>query len=199
MSVLGYVMGDSSDGDLDGDDMDGEDSMGDDTMGRRRRRARGHSMQLPPKPGWRRGEVAPGIQAPNEGLELLTLEPDLNGGTFDATNVGSIITFTAKPQRPFQAERLIALVSRVPDAVAGVPAGFIVSDGIFVGTQLQQLTRGGNFNLEVFSPTAFGVRMRLSPAAPGIDLTIATRVLGPAPTGTQAFIVSLQFLGHSLR
>jgi hypothetical protein len=41
--------------------------------------------------------------------------------------------------------------------------------------------------------------MRLSPAAPGIDLTIATRVLGPAPTGTQAFIVSLQFLGHSLR
>lgn len=197
MSVLGYVMGDSSDGDYaEGDELDGED-MGDDTMGRRRRNR--HVMALPAKPRWRRGEVAPGIQAPNEGLELLTLEPDLNGGTFDATNVGAIITFTAKPQRPFQAERLIALVSRVPDAVAGVPAGFIVSDGIFVGTQLQQLTRGGNFNLEVFSPTAFGVRMRLSPAAPGIDLTIATRVLGPAPTGTQAFIVSLQFLGHSLR
>jgi hypothetical protein len=143
--------------------------------------------------------VAPGIQAPSEGLELLTLEPDDNGGTFDTSNIGSVITFTAKPQRPFQAERLIALVSRVPDATAGVPAGFIVSDGIFVGTQLQQLTRGGTFNLEVFSPTAFGVRMKLSPAQPGIDITIGCRVQGPAPTGTQAFIVSVQFLGHSLR
>lgn len=199
MSVLGYVMGDVDGDYAEGDDLEGDDYAGDDTMGARRRRRPRRAMALPPKPAWRQGEVAPGIQAPNEGLELLTLEPDLNGGTFDATNVGSIITFTAKPQRPFQAERLIALVSRVPDAVAGVPAGFIVSDGIFVGTQLQQLTRGGNFNLEVFSPTAFGVRMRLSPAAPGIDLTIATRVLGPAPTGTQAFIVSLQFLGHSLR
>lgn len=196
MSVLGYVMGE----DVEGDDLDGDDLDGDDTMGaRRRRRHRGHVMALPAKPKWRQGEVAPGIQAPNEGLELLTLEPDSNGGTFDTTNIGAVITFTAKPQRPFQAERLIALVSRVPDAVAGVPAGFVVSDGIFVGTQLQQLTRGGNFNLEVFSPTAFGVRMRLSPAAPGIDLTIGTRILGPAPTGTQAFIVSLQFLGHSLR
>src|SRR5690242_659630 len=177
-TVLGYVMGDSSDGDYADGDVDGDDTMG------RGRRHRGHVMALPPKPAWRHGEVAPGIQAPNEGLELLTLEADSNGGTFDATNVGAVVTFTAKPQRPFQAERLIALVSRVPDAIAGVPAGFVVSDGIFVGTQLQQLTRGGNFNLEVFSPTAFGVRMRLSPAAPGIDLTIGTRVLGPAPTGT---------------
>jgi hypothetical protein len=132
-------MGDSSDGDYaDGEDVDGEE-----TMGRRHRHRGGNMMALPPKPAWRHGQVAPGIQAPSEGLELLTLEADLNGGTFDATNIGAIITFTAKPQRPFQAERLIALVSRVPDNVAGSPAGFVVSDGIFVGTQLQQLTRGG--------------------------------------------------------
>jgi hypothetical protein len=154
-------------------------------------------MALPPRPSWREGEIAPGIQAPRQGMELLTLTPDINGGVFDSTHVTPIL-FTAKPQRPFRAERLIALIGRTPDSVAGTPTAFVASDGIFIGTALQQLTRGGNFNLEVFSPTAFGVRMSLAPAAPGIDITLNTFLVGAAPTGTQQLIVSVQFLGHSL-
>ncbi len=204
--VLGYVMGDDLDGDdLDGEDIDGDDLEGMATMGARRRRRHWrrhphhHMMPLPPKPRWRRGEVAPGIQAPREGLELLTMTPDNGDGIVTVANQNNPILWTAKPQRPFRAERLIALIARGPDTTSGaVPTAFVTSDGIFVGTALQQLTRGGRFNLEMFSPTAFGVRMSLAPAAPGIDITLTTAVTGAALTGDQTIAVSLQFLGRSL-
>lgn len=197
MDTMGDVMGD----DLDGDDLDG-DVMGDDldgmaVVGRRVARVRGTMARLPGRPGWRQGIVTPGIALPRQGMEMLTFVPDSNGGVFDTSNIGALITFTARPQRPYRPERLVAFVSRTADAVAGVPAGFVLSDGIFVGTALNQLTRG-EFNIEVYGPTAFGVRMSLSEASPGIDITIKTR-LTIAPTGTQAVGVSLQFLGRSLR
>jgi len=201
MSVLGYVMGDLDGDDVDGDDIDGDDIDGDDVVGRRRRRARRsakHMMALPPKPGWRRGEVAPGIQAPREGLELMTLDPSNGTGTYTLATTASTITWTGRPQRPFRAERFIAIVNRQPDAGGVLPTAAVVSDGIFVGTQLQQLTRAGVFNVEMFSPTAFGVRMQLAPAAPGLDVTVNTRLLGAALTTTQTIIVSLTFMGHSL-
>jgi hypothetical protein len=198
MDTMGDVMGD----DLDGDDLDG-DVMGDDldgmaVVGRRVIRARTGAMaRLARKPDWRHGIVTPGIALPRQGMEMLTFVPDSNGGVFDTTNIGALITFTARPQRPYRPERLVAFVSRTADAVAGVPAGFVLSDGIFVGTALNQLTRG-EFNIEVYGPTAFGVRMSLSEASPGIDITIKCRLTIP-PVGTQAVGVSLQFLGRSLR
>lgn len=195
METMGEVMGD----DLDGDDLDGDDMEGMDVVGRRvvRRARTGAMVRLASKPAWRQGIVTPGIALPRQGLEMLTFVPDSNNGIFDTGNIGALITFTARPQRPFRPERLVAFVSRTADAVAGVPAGFVLSDGIFVGTTLNQLTRG-EFNIEVYGPTAFGVRMSLSEASPGIDITIKTR-LTIAPTGTQAVGVSLQFLGRSLR
>ena len=198
MDTMGDVMGD----DLDGDDLDG-DVMGDDldgmaVVGRRVMRARAGAMaRLARKPDWRHGIVTPGIALPRQGMEMLTFVPDSNGGVFDTSNIGALITFTARPQRPYRPERLVAFVSRTADAVAGVPAGFVLSDGIFVGTALNQLTRG-EFNIEVYGPTAFGVRMSLSEASPGIDITIKCRLTIP-PVGTQAVGVSLQFLGRSLR
>ena len=185
MDTMGDVLGD--------DLMEGEDD-GDvegDVLGAARRPL----LRLPAKPKWRRGTLAPGIHRPREGLELLTLTPDSNGGVFDTSNIGAIIRHSAKPQRPFRAERLVAFVTRIADA--GVfPAGFVLSNGIFVGTNLQQLTLG-EFNVETFGPTAFGVRMALTPAAPGIDITVAVR-LTAAPVGDQAVQVSMQFLGRSL-
>lgn len=193
--VLGDVLGDELDGELDGDldgDIDGDDVVG----ARRRRRARRRMMALPAKASWRRGQMAPGIYAPQQGLELLTMTPNLNNGVFDTTNIGAVIQFTARPQRPYRAERLIAFVNRTPDAGGVVPAGFALANGIFVGTKLQQLTRG-DFNIEIFGPTAFGVRMSLEQAEPGIDITIDIR-LSIAPTTTQTVGVSMQFLGRSL-
>lgn len=187
--VLGDVLGDELDGELDGD-LDGDDVVG----ARRRRRRR--AMQLMAKPGWRQGQMAPGIYAPQQGLELLTMTPNLNNGVFDTSNIGAVIQFTARPQRPYRAERLIAFVNRTPDAGGVIPPGFVLANGIFVGTKLQQLTRG-DFNVEIFGPTAFGVRMSLEQAEPGIDITIDVR-LSVAPTTTQTVGVSLQFLGRSL-
>jgi len=190
--VMGNVLGGWSTVGYHGGEMDGYD------MGRARHH--GHHpaahMALPPRPDWRSHTVAPGIHAPREGLELCPMSPDVVNGQFDSTNPTALITYTGRVQRPYRAERLVAFVSRVSDAVAGVPAGQILCQGIFVGTNLQQLTLT-EFNVEVFGPTAFGVRMELSPAAPGIDIVMKVRCT-VAPTGTQKIQTSLQWLGSSL-
>ena len=193
MNTMGDVMGSVLGGwSTVGGEMDGYDGQ----VGRVHPHAPVRHMALPPRPQWRQHTIAPGIHAPREGLELCPMTPDVLNGQFDATNVGAIITFTGRVQRPYRAERLVAFVSRVSDAVAGAPPGQVQCQGIFVGTNLQQLTLT-EFNVEVFGPTAFGVRMELSPAAPGIDIVMKTR-LTVAPTGTQAVQVSLQWLGSSL-
>lgn len=186
-----------------GDDVDGEDGdgvqgyvMGDDQVVGRR--GRGRVLQLPAQPGWRRRNVAPGVAAPGEGMELMALNPDSAGGLFDITNLGAVITFQARPQRPFRAERLIATVRRVPDVVAGVPQNIALCDGIFIGTQLMQATRGA-FDIETFTATAFGVRMQLVPADPGMDVQLPIRAFGPAFVGTQAILVSLLFMGRTIQ
>lgn len=190
METMGDVLGDVLGEEVDGDDVEA-------IVGAlKRRRGRGRHMALPPKPDWREGQLAPGIYGPQQGLELLTMTPNLNNGVFDTTNIGAVIQFTARPQRPYRAERLIAFVNRTPDAGGVIPPGFVLANGIFVGTKLQQLTRG-DFNVEIFGPTAFGVRMSLEQAEPGIDITIDVR-LSVAPTTTQTVGVSLQFLGRSL-
>jgi hypothetical protein len=184
------TMGEDVDGDVMGDIM-GEDVDGDDVVGARR----GRLVRLPRRPRWRQYDIAPGIHGPREGLEILPMTPNLNNGQFDATNVGALITFTGKPQRPFRGERLVAFIARVADAGV-VPPGFIQCNGIFVGTNLQQMQQG-EFNVEIFGPTAFGVRQSHTPAAPGIDITMQVRCT-VAPTGTQKIQVSLQILGRSL-
>lgn len=186
------------------DDLEGEmlgellgiDTMGDeldgmDTVGARRRHRRRRAFQLMRRPDWRRGQIAPGVQAPREGLEPLPLVADNGTGTFSATT--TTLNFRARPQRPFRAERLLAQVFRTGASAAGVAA---VTTGIFIGTTLQQL-QIGNFNLEFFSPTAFGVRLDLSPAEPGIDIAIGTALTG-ALAGTDTLNVQLLFLGRSI-
>lgn len=194
MDTMGDVMG--YDDDEDGEDM--EDVEGYDVVGvrRARRAAAPKLLALPRKTNWRKQVLTNGINKPREGMELLTLDPQSNNGVFDSGNVGAIIKFIGECQRPFRAERLIAFVARVADADDGVPAGFILCTGIFVGTALQQLTLG-EFNIEVFGPTAFGVRMQLAPAAPGVKITMSVRCT-IAPTNDQAIQVSLQFMGRSL-
>lgn len=180
--VLGELLGIDTMGELDGMS----------TVGRRRRRhAHKHAMQLMQKPSWRQGQLAPGVQAPREGMEPLPLVPDLNGGTF--TTAVTNIRFSARPQRPFRGERLLAQVLRTGTSAAGLAA---LAQGIFVGTALQQLQIGA-INLEFFSTTAFGVRLDLLPAEPGIDISMLTNLSG-ALTGTDSINVQLMLLGRSI-
>jgi len=175
-------------GEVLGDDVDGMD-----VVGRRHvRGARGRMIRLPPKPAWRNEVIVPGVMAPSTGLEPLPLVPDAGGGTFSALVTN--ITFRARPQRPFRSERLLAQVFRNGASASALAA---VTNGIFVGTNLQQL-QIGSFNLEFFAPTAFGVRLDMQPAEAGIDISINVILTG-ALAGADTIGVQLLLLGSSIR
>jgi hypothetical protein len=187
--ALGEVLGE-----LLGIDTMGDDSMGMDTVGRRRRHHKHRRIPIMNKPDWRQGQLAPGVLAPSEGLEPMPLTPNLNGGVFDAST--PLISFTGRPQRPFRGERLLAQVLRSGTSAAGV---FAVTTGVFVGTSLQQL-QIGNYNLDFFPANAFGVRLDMIPAEPGIDITINVTVTPAATiTGTDFLSVQLLLLGRCMR
>lgn len=187
------TMGDyDTEGDVMGDETEGDYQ----TVGARRR-GRGRPGQrrqlaLPPKPGWR-NQLAPGVPMPGEGLQPLPLRPNLNNGVFTAGVTA--IQFTARPQAPFHPERLLASVRRTGTAAAG---NIIAAQNLFVGRDLQ-LVELGEFDVEFFSPTAFGVRLQLDAAQPGVLISIDCIAIGATLTTTDTLAVSLMFLGRSIR
>lgn len=176
------VLGD----DLEGDELDGESTVG----AARRLRARGGMLRLPPRPQWRR-QIAPGVSMPGQGLEPLPLTPTLNAGIFDPANPA--IDFQARPQAPFRAERLLATVRRS----AGAAGVIIQCQALFIGRELQQV-ESGPFDIEFFSPNAFGVRLNLVQATPGILIRLILNANPVVPVG-ETVAVSMMFLGHTVR
>lgn len=173
--------------DVEGDD--DEDVEGYDVVGAKRAIVRrGGLMRVPKKPAWRKRMAAPGVPIPGQGLEPLPLTADVNSGVFNSGNPN--IAFQARPQRPFRAERLLASV-----VLTGGAAGIVVCDGIYVGTALQTVELG-SFDVSFFAPTAFGVRLSLVPAAPGILIRLPCRFVGTIGEGTA--VVSLLFLGRTI-
>lgn len=167
--------------------------MGNSEVGRHHHRHGGALLRLPPKPEWRQGEIAPGLMGPSEGHEPLPLVPNLQNGTFTATGV-PIITFQARPQRPFHPQRLLAQVLRSGTSAAGLAA---VCSGIFIGTALNQLQLGA-FNIEFFGQTAFDVKLAMTPCGAGIDVNFPINLTG-ALTSTDTINVQLLLLGQTLR
>jgi hypothetical protein len=185
LAVVGYedVVGDEDE--YGGMEVEG-DVLGDVLGARRPRRL----VVRKKKPNWR-GQLAPGVAQPGYGLEQLPLTPSLNGGVF--TPAFAQMTFSARPQAPFRGERLLVTVRRNTEA-AGV---IILGNGVFVGRQLQQVELG-EFDVEQFAPTAFGVRLFFVQATPGMLVQIQCRANPVVPTdGTVA--VSMQLLGHTAR
>lgn len=187
MSILGddfEVVGDD-------DEVLGEEYAEEVGQGRLKLAARRRPMlRLPPKPGWRR-QIAPGVAMPGQGLEPLPLTPSANNGVFDAAN--QAIEFTARPQAPFRAERLLASVRRS----AGAPGVIISGQALIIGRQLQTVEVGA-FDLEFFAAQAFGVRLSLVQADPGILIRIPCTATPPVPIG-ETVAVSLLFLGRTIR
>lgn len=151
---------------------------------------RRRTIAVPRKPAWR-NQVAPGVAPPGVGLEPLPLVPTLNGGVFTAAFPN--ITFQARPQAPFRAERLLVSVRRS----AGAGAVTILAQNIFVGRQLQ-LVELGTFDVEFFSPTAFGVRLNLVQADPGMLVRLDCTGSIAVPAG-ETVSVSMMFLGQTIR
>lgn len=138
------------------------------------------------KPRWRRSQLAPGVIAPDQGLLTLPM------GFFTFTAAAQAHTFQGQTQKPFRGERL--LVSTVRD---GATATGIILAQLFVGTDMQQLDVQ-QFDLEqVGAPGAFGVRLSMKPAQPGVIITIPT-TLSVVLTTTDTIQCSVQLLGRNL-
>jgi|HubBroStandDraft_2_1064218.scaffolds.fasta_scaffold09641_5 hypothetical protein len=185
--VVGSVMGDL-DGDVDGYDVEG--SMGA-VLGRGGRHHHRHhrTMALPNKPDWRAGEMAPGVQARGEGLVALPMTPLQNNGLF--TDLIPAITWQGQLQKPFRAERVLFNAARI--GASATPARCLGQ--FFVGTDLQQAEIFG-IDLElVGAPTAFGVRMTLLQAPPGVLVRVPI-TLSSGLTGTDTLFATMMFLGR---
>lgn len=165
------------------------DVMGD-VMGVGRRRVRHGGNISVRKPSWRESQVAPGVIAPDQGL--LTLPMNGAGGTNIFTAAIPSITFQGQLQKPFRAERLLVSIIRTGTSAVGRLLG-----QIFVGTDLQQLDIAGVDIEQLGAPNAFGVRLTMKPAQPGVFIRIVT-TLSAALAGTDTINASVQILGRNV-
>jgi hypothetical protein len=152
----------------------------------------GHHRAIvpPPKPQWRQGDLAHGVQQPDEGLLPMPLSGAGGTATFTATVAN--ITFESQVQKPYRAERMVFIVTRTGASAAGLRA----QGQIFVGTDLQQGELGLLDFESLGAPTAFGFRLSLTPASPGVFLRLQTQLVGGALTGTDTIAINCYFLGR---
>lgn len=197
-SVMGSVMGYG--GPMEYDEVDGEDEVvevigyddnGNEVVGKRRRRRRPSRRRRISvhKPGWRTNQLAPGVIAPDQGMLPLPLTGQPSN-TFSAgvTN----ITFEGQIQKPFRGERLLVSVVRTGDTAVGRIIG-----QLFVGTDLNQLDVAG-FDIEqVGDPAAFGVRLAMKPAQPGVFLRLVCALSNPLSNADTIF-ASVAILGRAI-
>jgi hypothetical protein len=170
----------------------GEDIMGDimgvGRSGRRRRRggSGGGTIRVV-KPDWRNRQLAPGVQAPDEGMLSLPLQAP-NRSTFDAANQNLI--FSGILQKPFRGERFLVDVVRT-----GASATGRLLAQIFVGTDLQQVDIFRLDLEQLGTSQAFGVRQTLSPAQPGVRISVDV-TLSNALLAADTIFVSAQIVGR---
>jgi hypothetical protein len=146
----------------------------------------------PNAPDWVHRKHGPGAYDLDEDLVPLPLEADSNGGVFTATTP-TTITFLGRVQKAFQGERLLASVTPTGTSAAGARA----LAEFYVGTD-PQMAQIAQVDLGFFVPSAFGVRMKWTPAEPGIDIKIPVE-LSVYPTGTDTVFVSIMVLGKILQ
>lgn len=152
----------------------------------------GHHRAIvpPPKPEWRQGDLAHGVQQPDEGMLPMPLSGA--GGTSTFTATVQNITFESQVQKPYRAERMVFIVTRTGASAASLRA----QGQIFVGTDLQQGELGLLDFESLGAPTAFGFRLSFTPASPGVFLRLQTQLVGGALTGTDTIAINTYFLGR---
>jgi hypothetical protein len=154
-------------------------------VGKARRPPGQHQVQVQ-KPGWRQGQLAPGVIAPDQGLLTLPM------GSFTYTASAQTNTFQGQVQKPFRGERWLTRVVR-----AGTTSTGTILAQIFVGTDLAMLDVAPVDLESLGSPQAFGVRLTMKPAQPGVFIRAITS-LDTVLTTTDTIKVSLQLLGRNI-
>lgn len=138
------------------------------------------------KPGWRQGQLAPGVQAPDQGLLTLPM------GNFTFTATAQTNTFEGQVQKPFRGERFLIRVVRT-----GATATGTILAQLFVGTDLAMLDVNPVDLESLADPQAFGVRLTMKPAQPGVFIR-ALCTLDTVLAGADTIKVSLQLLGRNI-
>lgn len=138
------------------------------------------------KPGWRGSQLAPGVIAPDQGMLPLPM------GTFTYTLANQINTFQGQVQKPFRGERFLSRIVRTGASATGT-----ILAQIFVGTDLAMLDTP-QVDLESLSnPAAFGVRLTMKPAQPGVFIRAITALSVPL-AGADTIQFTLQLLGRNI-
>jgi hypothetical protein len=149
--------------------------------GRRRR----PTVQLQ-KPGWRESQLAPGVIAPDQGMLTLPM------GNFTYTASAQTNRFQGQVQKPFRGERFLIRVVRTGTTATGT-----ILAQLFVGTDLAMLDVDPVDLESLANPQAFGARLTMKPAQPGVFIRALT-TLDTVLTGSDTIKVSLQLLGRNI-
>src|SRR4029077_18516328 len=152
------------------EDVDGADVMGiaaqvvgyDDNgypivVGRRRPPRRGVSTVQLHRPEWGDSQLAPGVIAPDEGMETLPM------GNFTYVLAAQTNTFQGQVQKPFRGERWLIRVVRTGASATGV-----ILAQLFAGTDLAQLDVAPIDLESLANPGSFGTRLTHKPIQPGV-------------------------------
>lgn len=134
-----------------------------------------HEEMLGNLPTWfSNASQVPGAGAPVDGELMSPL--GLEGSPTDTlTSVVPTVRFIANPQRPFRGERLIISLARS----AGATAIGVGIDQFKIGEN-SQLVGDGLVPAESFAPDAFGVRLAMSAAEPGVLIALTLTAVVPA-------------------
>jgi hypothetical protein len=138
------------------------------------------------KPGWRNSQLAPGVIAPDQGLLTLPM------GSFTFTASAQTNTFQGQVQKPFRGERFLIRVVRTGTTATGT-----ILAQLFVGTDLAMLDVAPVDLESLGNPQAFGVRLTMKPAQPGVFIR-ALCTLDTVLTSSDTIKVSLQLLGRNI-
>lgn len=158
-------------------------------VGARKRRRRGRRLVRVKKPGWRSRQLAPGVIAPDQGMLILPLVGTV-GNQF--TSVINQITFQGQLQKPFRGERLLVSTVRT-----GATAVGRLGSLLWVGTDLQQIEINGFDAEQVGAPNAFGVRLSIKPAQPGVFIRLVTTLTLPL-TAPDTIDATVTLLGRAV-
>jgi hypothetical protein len=144
-------------------------------------------------PDWMNRQITPGVNTPCEGLKPLALH-SRDGN--DAFLPGGVTTkvFSARPQKPFQGERPVAILIRSEAAQSANSVQ--MTSGIVVGTD-PQMVEVSDMNIEMYQPTSFGVRMVMDPCPGGIDISARLTLTGPVIGVGQSLRVDFVIWGSS--
>ena len=155
-------------------------------VGKRGRARPRRPMVALQKPGWRQGQLAPGVIAPDQGLLPLPM------GNFTFNLANQTFTFQGQVQKPFRGERLLVTTVRTGTTAVGRILG-----QMFVGSDLAALDVPPVDIEQIGQPTAFGVRLTMKPAQPGVFIRIVCS-LSSALAGTDTIFTSVQLLGRNI-